>query len=144
MFPVAFISPKNWINCHRELGINLITTWAYFQSTDKHTFNDFSLNTNVQMWPMGRPYILYCFLCILIWSLKAFLFPFFFFFFDTFHFKANLTGLTQKMVGNLKVLFWTVVFQSWELWDQSLSEQTKLNDIVEMSLISQLNVFVIF
>lgn len=98
MFPVAFISPKNWINC-REIGINLITTRASFQSTEKHNFNDFSLGTNVQMWPMGKTYSLHssAFLSV---SLKTF-HSSSTQCWNTFHFKANLQVL-------LKMLLWEI------------------------------------
>lgn len=102
MFAVAFISHKNRINCHRELRINLITTRASFQSTEKHTYNDFPLGTNVQMWPMGKTHILHAFPAFLSGSLKAF------------HSPGTQSLRTFKIQANEQVLIKTLLWEKNE------------------------------
>lgn len=106
MFPVAFISPKNWINCHRELRINLITTRASFQSTEKHTFNDFPLGTNVTH---GKYRFFTIFLRFLSGSLKAIHSP-----------GTESRFYSKNCCGNSHAVVLDSFFQRGKLWDQNL------------------------
>lgn len=110
MFPVAFISPKNWINC-REIGINLITTRASFQSTEKHNFySRFFIRHKCANVTHGKD-IQSSQLCI--FERKSKDLPFFQHTeLEHIPLQGKSAGFTKNVVvGNLKLLFRTLVFK---------------------------------